>query len=55
MLEELLLIVSELELNAVPTVKKTEEVSKTVLITSVEDVKVVIFPKVDQHTHIMRW
>lgn len=37
-----MLSVSELELEAVPTVEKTDEVSKTVLITSVEDVKVVI-------------
>jgi hypothetical protein len=53
-LEELLLSVSELELKAVPTVKKTDEVSKTVLITSVEDVKVVLVPIMGQPTQIMR-
>jgi hypothetical protein len=38
--------VSELELKAVPTVEKIDEVSKTVLITSVGDVKVVIVPTI---------
>ncbi len=38
-----------------PTVEKIDEVSKTVLITSVEDVKIVIVSTMGQLTQIMRW